>query len=111
MLVDICCAGDDKVYACGRMGLLLMGRGDHWQQIETEDFTEDIWSLCWFKDKLYVSTTNGVYTLGKKGLTEVDMGDDAPETCYRLSAEDGLLWSIGAKDVMAYDGKRWTRVD
>ena len=35
----------------------------------------------------------------------------SPKTCYRLSADDGVLWSIGAKDVLAFDGKTWTRIN
>lgn len=28
-----------------------------------------------------------------------------------MSAADGVLWSFGAKDIMAFDGKKWARVD
>jgi len=27
-----------------------------------------------------------------------------------LSAAEGVLWSIGRRDVMSFDGKHWTRV-
>lgn len=111
VLVDVCCAGDGVVYACGRKGLLLRGRDQTWSIVDTGDMREDIWSLAWFEDRLYLSTMYSVYTLGPDGLQDVDMGKDVPESCYRLSTSDGLLWSIGEKDVMAFDGKNWTRVD
>jgi len=37
--------------------------------------------------------------------------DDKPATCLRLTAADGVMWSIGAKDVLSFDGKTWTRID
>lgn len=112
ILVDVCCGGDSKVYACGRRGLLLRGKDDQWGIIEHESITDDIWSLAWFREKLYLSTMNAVYTLDKNDqLKKVNMGKDVPETCFNLSTADGVLWSIGAKDVMSFDGKKWMRID
>jgi hypothetical protein len=34
VLVDVCCAGDGTVYACGREGLLLKGRDQTWEIVE-----------------------------------------------------------------------------
>ena len=111
VLVDVCCAGDGMVYAIGREGLLIKGRNDKWEIVDTDDLSEDLWSLAWFEGQLYISSMYSVYTLEKKGLAEVSMGKDTPGTCHRLSAADGVLWSIGAKDIMAFDGKTWTRID
>lgn len=111
VLVDVCCASDGSVYACGRLGTLIKGRGASWSVVDLGDFKEDIWSLASFQGRLYLATMYGVYTLEATGVEPVDMGSDQPESAYRLSAEDGVLWSIGAKDVMAFDGKTWTRID
>jgi hypothetical protein len=111
VLVDVCCAGDGIVYACGREGLLIKGRADKWEIVDTDDLEEDFWSLAWFEDQLFIASLYNLYTLGKKGLAEVSMGKDTPGTCNRLAADEGVLWSIGAKDVMAFDGKKWTRID
>jgi hypothetical protein len=111
VLVDVCCAGNGSVYACGRKGFLIRGRGQTWDAVDTQGLDEDIWSLAWFNERLYCSTLYGVYTLESNGVREVDMGADQPKTCHRLSAEDGVLWSIGAKDVMAFDGTSWSRID
>jgi hypothetical protein len=52
-----------------------------------------------------------VYRLEGDRLKPVGFGKDLPRTCFHLSAADGVMWSIGAKDLMAFDGKSWTRID
>lgn len=106
----VICAADGTVYVGGCKGVLLRGRHDAWTVIEHEAFTNDIWDLEWFEDKLYVSTQAGVYRLNKEQLERVDFGEDAPQSTHWLSAAEGVLWSIGQRDVMSFDGRRWTRV-
>lgn len=112
ILTNICCAGDGKVYACGRVGTLLRGRGDEWEVIEHDSIDKDIWGLAWYQDTLYVATRTALFTLNKKDkLKVVRFEDDIPGSFYHLSAADGVLWSIGTKDVMAYDGSEWSRIE
>jgi hypothetical protein len=111
ILTDVCCAGDGLVYACGREGLLLKGRDQTWEVIDPPGTPQDLWSLAWFNDRLYLSTFYALYTLDKNGLDPVDTSPEQAKTFHRLSAADGVLWSIGAKDVLAFDGKSWTRID
>jgi hypothetical protein len=112
ILTNLCCANDGNVYACGRNGTLLKGRGDEWEIIDHELLTDDLWGLAWFNDKLYISTRKIIFEMASKDdIIIVDMGKDKASTCYHLSAADGVMWSIGAKDVMAFDGKTWTRID
>jgi hypothetical protein len=110
ILTNLVCGGDGLVYACGRMGLLLRGRGDEWEIIE-HDVRDDLWGLAWFRDRLYLASHHRVLTLRGNTVAAVDFGEDRPETFYHLSADDGVLWSIGAKDVMAFDGNIWSRID
>ncbi|WP_341317007.1 hypothetical protein WN982_37475 [Paraburkholderia sp. IMGN_8] len=111
VLVDICCAGDGNVYACGRNGLLIRGNGNQWEVVDLAGFSDDIWSLAWFNRRLFVATFEYLLTLGKNGLDVLDMGDDPARTCYDLVTGAGMLWSIGAKDVMSFDGTTWSRID
>lgn len=111
ILTDVCCAGDGTAYACGQMGTVLRGKDDKWEAIEHGAITDNIWGLCWFNDKLYLSTMDAVYTLEGDKLELVDFGEDVPDTCYHLSAADGVMWSIGGSDIMAFDGKAWARID
>jgi len=111
ILVDVCCGGDGYVYACGRNGVLVRGKGETWETVDLAEFTEDVWNLAWYQDCLYLATFDNLFTLNKGELRVVNMGSDQAATCGRLAVGDGVLWSIGAKDVMAYDGNQWTRID
>ena len=111
VLVDVICGGDGNVYACGRNGLLVIGRKDEWRVHEQKNFTEDLWSVIWFQDKLYAASMDTVFVLEKDELVAVKMGKDPAKTCYDLAVGAGRMWSIGAKDVMSFDGKRWSRID
>ncbi|MCL4747376.1 MAG: hypothetical protein KJZ83_18460 [Burkholderiaceae bacterium] len=111
VLTDVCCADNGAAYACGRLGTLLARNDGSWAVIELDGFTDDIWSLAWFGGRLYASTFDDVYALGESGLEPVDFGSDIPETTFRLAAGDGVLFSVGSKDVMCYDGSRWQRIE
>ena len=111
VLTDVCCAGDGTVYACGREGLLLKGRDQKWEVIDPPGTPQDLWSLAWFDGRLYLSTFYALYTLHKNALEPVDTGAEQAKTFHRLSADDGVLLSAGAKDVLVFDGKAWTRID
>jgi hypothetical protein len=52
-----------------------------------------------------------LYQLEDRELVPVDFGKDAPDSCYKLTAAEGVLWSVGQEDLFSYDGKTWTRWD
>ena len=108
-LYKVRCASDGFAYACGQLGTLLRGRDDQWEVIEHESTKEDLWGMEVFDGQLYVSSTHFVYRLEDGKLKPVDFGDDVPQTCYHLSGADGIMWSIGPKDVMEFDGSNWKR--
>jgi hypothetical protein len=111
ILTNICCAEDENAYVCGRFGTLLVGRNNRWQLIPQTLTEEDFWGVAWYSGKLYLSTMRFIYVLENGQLIPVDFGEDVPLTCFHLSAANGVLWSIGAKDLMAFDGVSWTRLD
>ena len=67
-------------------------------------------AVPFFNGQLYVSSNSFVYRLEDGKLNPVDFGDEFVQACYLLSAADGIMWSIGNKDVMEFDGSSWKRV-
>ncbi len=110
VLTAVCCAPDGQVYACGQNGTLLAGRGDRWAVLEHE-VVDDFWDLCWFNGVLLVASMSGLYELAEDGLVPVRFGDDQPDSCYRLTEAEGVLWSIGQEDLFSFDGQAWKRWD
>jgi hypothetical protein len=104
------CAADGFVYAAGRGGFLMRGKGNDWQAIDQSATSDDIWDLAFFEGHLYVSTLAGLFRIENDNLTAVEFGGDVPRSCYHLSVAPGVMWSIGARDVMAFDGSEWTRI-
>jgi hypothetical protein len=112
ILTGVCCAGDGNVYVCGKDGILLRGKGSRWELIDHDETEEDFWDLEWFKGQLYASTMSFVYNLKGKSLVINDMDENPASSCYHLSAtKDQLLWSVGAKDIMVCDGRKWTKIE
>jgi hypothetical protein len=111
VLTGVLCGGDGTVYACGRKGLLLARRAGVWSVIEHASMIDDLWHLAWYRDTLYLASMDGLFTLAGERLLALQFGDDAPSSCYHLAVGDGVLWSVGAKDIMAFDGAAWRRID
>lgn len=108
-LYKVKCAEDGFVYACGQVGTLLKGRDNQWEIIEQDITSEDFWGVEYFNQKAYFSTLTGIYEFHSNSLKKVNYGETLPPfSCYHLSAADGILWSIGARNVYEFDGQQWT---
>ncbi|MBW1298466.1 hypothetical protein [Aquimarina litoralis] len=109
-LTRIRCGSDGIVYACGQMGTLIKIENKKCS-IVPNDLTEDtFYGMAYFQDKLYCSTTNRLYCYDGETLKEVDFEKARPKTFHQLSARDGILCSFGEKDVIQFDGKKWSTV-
>jgi len=100
---------EDRIYACGQNGLLLCGAGNDWEVVEHEATKEELWDIVEYNGDLYVSADENLYTLNNNfELQEVDLGLDDSMTFGRLYASDGLLLSVGDKNVCwTLDGRVW----
>jgi hypothetical protein len=112
ILLGVHCAADGVVYACGQVGMLLRGRNDEWEVVEQTATEQDFWDVIWFKGSLYLATREVLYVLRNGEMAPADYGDeDIPFSFYRFTATPDVLWTIGSKDVMRFDGATWSRVD
>jgi hypothetical protein len=111
VLIDVCCAGDGKVYALARGNTLVTGRGDIWSAAEIK-LPVELSSLCWFQGQLYAASTRDVFVLDANGqFNPIAIGPDFPETCGALATNGVTLVSAGARDVFSFDGTQWARID
>ncbi|QDH68705.1 beta propeller repeat protein [Marilutibacter alkalisoli] len=110
IIVSLAVGADGQVYGCGRNGLIVRGRHDEWEVLD-KDVADDFWSVAWFQEALYLSSARGIYKLHGDSIVPVDVSVTAAETFHALSSSANALWSIGPKDVIAFDGSSWTRID
>jgi hypothetical protein len=108
----LCCAADGNVYVVGDGGVMLRGRNDVWEVLETGR-TENLMDVAFYDNIVYVSTDFEILKLDNDSLIEEDAFadiDDVPETCLHLfTAEDGLV-SMGTKDLFRLHGGVWERL-
>jgi hypothetical protein len=99
-----------NVFIAGLAGTLLRGRADKWTLIAEGQTSEDFWGLAEFKGSVYVATNYAVYKVVGDDLVVLNLGqqgDDDVSTSY-LHAGDGILMSVGDKDILRTDdGVHW----
>ncbi len=105
-------AREDLIFASGQMGALLRSDGNHWETIEHDAVTDDLWGMEWFQGELYLACDSGLFKLDSEDqLVEVDMQLSPKPTFRHLHANDGVLWSCGPKHVTwTEDGQTWNDV-
>ncbi|MBW1298468.1 hypothetical protein [Aquimarina litoralis] len=116
ILNAVVCTPNSKVYACGQNGTLLFGRYDKWEIINQKVVTDTFLSAVWFLDKLYLSTSKGLFQYteaqGMKEVTKLPENELIPGASFNvLSCSENWLWSAGRKLIMrTKDGKHWEKV-
>lgn len=111
MLNDVMLGPDGSCYICGRSGTVVRGRNGVWNVIDHDFQGEDFWSAAWFSGEVYFASLHHLYRLHGDSLQLVECGDLEAQTFYHLSSQKGALWSIGQKDLLAFDGSNWIRID
>jgi hypothetical protein len=110
ILTSACCSQDQFVYCVGQKGTILRGRRDRWDVVAVDQVGDDLWDIVEFDGSLFISSASAVMRLKGDNIEFVEFPNGPPETFYHLSAADGILWSIGSKDLFAFDGKAWSRI-
>jgi hypothetical protein len=112
VLTGVKCIPNEEVYACGMAGIILRGKTDRWEIIEQDITKEDFWGITYFHENIYLSNYDGVFKLDNGNLILVNMGLSSEVSTAYLDANDGVLWSVGNKDlVYTENGKTWTVVE
>lgn len=106
-LADVRCL-DDGVWICGDGGVVLRGDKRGWKVVWSDpEPAEEWWAIERFRGDVYVAGASFLGVLRKGRIAAVDTGVKGSLTAGTLHEKDGLLWSIGAKHVLSFDGKKW----
>ncbi|ATB36350.1 hypothetical protein CYFUS_001764 [Cystobacter fuscus] len=104
----VCCAADGQVYAVGDGGMLVRGRGNLWETVDTGR-GETLRDVADFGGEVFVVSDFRILRLRGDRLVPDDRfdSDARPGSCLRLlPAEDGL-YSLGPKDLYLFRNGRW----
>ena len=115
-LLDLCTASDGRAYVIGTDGAFLRGTAQ-------DGFTPVGGAL---PGRPYLTGIaeheGGIWIAGSRGLFRHDLASGRTERVatglvpevtdlHHLDARDGVLWSIGFKDLVWLDGAGWHRLD
>jgi len=106
------CYGKDEVYLCGHNGTLLKGNARQ-GFVDVSRIEDNLtwWCLCKFGDKVYLSSTQGLYAWDGKTIAPVVTGLKPELETWRVDSDgEKALWSFGTKDLAWFDGVRWQRL-
>lgn len=107
-LTQVLAASSGDVVAAGLAGTVIRGRGDRWRPVAEGQVEEDFWGLAEFRGRIYLASKRGLYRLDGDALTQVELGLGDEVTTSALHAADGILMSVGEKDIVrTHDGVRW----
>lgn len=105
------CYGQE-VWACGFNGTLLVGNARQgFKDVSTVDDNQTWVCLSKFEGKVYLSEEDGLWCYDGQKIAPVKTGlKPELQDAWRVDHADGVLWSIGIKDLARFDGQRWQRI-
>lgn len=109
-LTSVRCVASDKVWICGKGGILLHGSFGRWQEIREVGFTDNWYCIEEYEGTIYLAGNAVLAYLDGNTIRPIDVGLKRRITTHRLHNKDGLLWSIGEKDILVFDGKSWREI-
>lgn len=111
-LTGLCVEGPDAVWACGHGGALLHGsHAGGFTDVSALDDTRNYSDVAIYGGKVYLATAEGLFVREGDAVEPVDTGlVPAYADGHVLQAVDGVLWSIGYRDIARFDGTSWERI-
>ncbi|WP_418126096.1 hypothetical protein [Variovorax sp. 160MFSha2.1] len=106
------CNGPDEVWVCGHNGTLLKGSArTGFRRLGRSEDRRTFVCLAPFDGAVYLSTEDGLFRFDGQSISRVK-SKLKPELqdAWRLDRVDGVLWSIGIRDLARFDGRQWVRI-
>ena len=115
-LINILAVDEKTIYICGRDGTLLRGnRRDGFLAVPGFGGGQGFTSMTLCRGKLYLGSNSSprglfVYDGGLPQQVSCGMVPDIEDVNVIDSADD-VLWVVGSKDLLRFDGETWERID
>ncbi len=110
-LASVCCAEDGSVWIAGNKGVVLHGRFNQWTQISSEEMTGNWYCVAVYEGKTYLAGNQQLAVVEGDEIVPLDVGVGREITTHKLSVKEGLLWSVGEKDILMFDGQKWQEIE
>lgn len=104
---SVCCAGDGFVYIGAQSGALYKGRDEQWELIHPPALTLPFQDIVWHADRLWCTSSYGLWTLEDGQLVEVDVPPEVKVCAGHLSVADGVMLMAGTQGAALHDGQGW----
>jgi hypothetical protein len=114
--VDIFVESADRIWISGRKGTLVRGnRRDGFNPVAVTARQQLFSKMTWYDGKLYLASganPRGLFAYHRARIDQVWSGL-TPDIldAHTVDSMDGVLWVVGSKDILRFDGKRWERID
>lgn len=109
-LEKVKCLQKNDFFIAGAKGTLIKGNRDKLKIIPNDVTKSTFWGLEYYNDKIYLSDRKEVYVFNGDEIEKIDMQlEKKITTCY-LHANDGVLWSVGDRDIAVFDGSKWFEI-
>ena len=116
-ITDIHVETGERIVMCGDNGTLLVGNArDGFSTMGPLGATHLFYSVTKFADLYYLASNLGLYQFNPKAATRVfrKVRSRLKPEIYDanvVQAVDDVLWSMGGKDIVRFDGKKWERFE
>jgi hypothetical protein len=111
VLISDMVVADGKIFGCGLAGLLLSGDSQTWRVVDQGTFDIDLFSVAYYRGRLFVASLYCVYELKDDKLYDVDYGIEPPGTAHTLCTVEEGMALIGAKDLYFLKDLSWRRLE
>lgn len=109
-LGSVRCVSSDEVWIAGNGGTVLHGCFNHWDEIKNEDTSGNWYCVEEFNGTIYLAGNAVLGYVDGNSISILDVGLGHSVTTHRLHSKEGILWSIGEKHILRFDGSAWTKM-
>jgi hypothetical protein len=108
---------EQRVWLCGDGGTLLLGNAQEgFQRVSSPEDKQHFFSMTLFNGELWLASDQGLFIHDPAnpgaGIRNVKTNlKPSLRNTHIVDSWDGVLWSIGRKDIARFNGKTWERID